>query len=206
MTERTKKFSFRTIWIYISAVIIVLLSGLLSIYYVSEKILYLGDTPHHADAIIVLSGDTEPYFYRTEKAVKLYKEGYASYIIFSGYGYGGDSAQFLAKIALRFNIPKKAIIVEPDARTTYENFFFSKPIVLQHAFKSIIIVTSPYHQLRAYLVAQKLFRGTHVRIYNCASHKPCANGCDISYILRETRFAMMEYFKLLGYYLLGRIE
>jgi|YelNatPaOPRAMG01_1025707.scaffolds.fasta_scaffold01730_2 uncharacterized SAM-binding protein YcdF (DUF218 family) len=206
MAEQTKKFYYHTLVVYIFTGIIILFAGLLFLYHLSKDILYLGDTPHHADAIIVLSGDAEPYFFRTEKAIKLYKEGYAPYIIFSGYGYGGDSAQFLAKIALRFNIPKKAIIIEPNARTTYENFFFSKPIVLQHAFKSILIVTSPYHQLRAYLVAKKLFKDTHVKIYNCASHKPCANNCTISYIIRETRFAMMEYFKLLGYYLLGRIE
>ncbi|MGB9736266.1 MAG: YdcF family protein [bacterium] len=191
--------------IYISISIILIFAVLIAVYPLLEEKLYLGDVPHHADTIIVLSGDAEPYFLRTKKAITLYKEGYAPYIIFSGYGYGGDSAQFLAKIAMRFSIPTKAIIIEPNARTTYENFLFSKPIVLKHAFRSIIIVTSPYHQLRAYLVAKKIFNGTGVKIYNCASHKPCDNGCSIQYRIREARFTMMEYFKLLGYYLLGRI-
>ncbi len=176
------------------------------IYPYLERILYLGDTPHHADAIIVLSGDTEPYFLRTKKAIELYKQGYAPYIIFTGYGAGGDNAEFLSKIALHFHIPKRAIIIEPNARTTYENFFFSKPIVLKRGFKSIMIVTSPYHQLRAYLVAKKLFKGTGVRIYNFASHKPYGTEGSIKNRIREARFVMMEYFKLLGYYLLGRIE
>jgi uncharacterized SAM-binding protein YcdF (DUF218 family) len=183
-----------------------LLAVLFFVYPFMEKILYLGDTPHHADAIIVLSGDMEPYFLRTKKAVELYKNGYAPYIIFSGYGAGGDNAEFLSRIALHYHISKQAIIIEPNARTTYENFLFSKPIILKHGFKSLLIVTSPYHQLRAYLVAIKLFKGTDVMIYNCASHRPYDSGGGIKNRIKEWRFVMMEYFKLLGYYLLGRIE
>lgn len=192
--------------IYISILSVLTLAILVAVYPLLEEKLYLGDTPYHADTIIVLSGDSEPYFLRTQKAISLYKQGYSPHIIFSGYGYGGDSAQFLAKIALHFNIPKHAIIIEPNARTTYENFLFSKPIVLKHSFKSILIVTSPYHQLRAYLVAKELFKNTGVKIYNCASHRPCNKDCSIQYKIREARFTMMEYFKLLGYYLLGRIK
>ncbi len=192
--------------VYTCLGLIVVLIALFLIYPFLERILYLGDTPHHADAIIVLSGDTEPYFLRTKKAVELYKQGYAQYIIFSGYGSGGDNAEFLSKIALHYHIPKHAIIIEPNARTTYENFFFSKPLILKHGFKSIMIVTSPYHQLRAYLVAKKLFKGTGVMIYNCASHTPYGSTGGLNNRIREARFVMMEYFKIVGYYLLGRIE
>ncbi len=185
--------------------LIVLLVALFFVYPFLERILYLGDTPHQADAIIVLSGDLEPYFLRTKKAVELYRQGYAKYIIFTGYGSGGDSGEFLSKIALHFHLPEKAIIIEPNARTTYENFLFSKPIILEHGFRSILIVTSPYHQLRAFLVAQQLFKGTGVRIYNCASHRPYGATVSLNSRLHEGRFVMMEYFKLLGYYLLGRI-
>ena len=183
-----------------------MLIALFLIYPSLERILYLGDTPHHADAIIVLSGDVEPYFLRTKKAVELYKQGYAHYIIFSGYGSGGDNAEFLSRIALHYHIPKQAIIIEPNARTTYENFFFSKPLILKHGFKSIMIVTSPYHQLRAYLVAKKLFKDTGVMIYNCASHAPQSSTGGLNNRIREAKFVMMEYFKIVGYYLLGRIE
>ena len=192
--------------IYTCLGFIVVLIALFLIYPSLERILYLGDTPHHADAIIVLSGDLEPYFLRTKKAVELYKQGYAHYIIFSGYGSGGDNAEFLSKIALHYHLPKHAIIIEPNARTTYENFFFSKPLILKHGFKSIMIVTSPYHQLRAYLVAKKLFKGTGVMIYNCASHTPYGSTGSLNNRIHEAKFVMMEYFKIVGYYLLGRIE
>ncbi len=182
-----------------------LLVVLFFVYPFLENILYLGDTPHRADTIIVLSGDSEPYFLRTRKAVELYKQGYAPYIIFTGYGSGGDSGVFLSKIALHFHLPKKAIIIEPNARTTYENFLFTKPIVLKRGFTSILIVTSPYHQLRSFLVAEKMFKGTGVRIYTCASHRPYGTRESLRNRIREGRFVMMEYFKLLGYYLLGRI-
>ncbi len=188
----------KRIYIFIFAGAVILAAGLFFAIPIVEKTLYIGDKPHKADAIIVLSGDTDPYYLRTKKAVELYKQGYARYIIFSGYGAGGDNAEFLAKIALHYNISKQAIIIEPNARTTYENFFFAKPIILKHNFKSIIIVTSPYHQLRSYLVAKKLFAGTGVSIYNCASSRP-----EIR--IRDIRSVLMEYFKLLGYYMLGRV-
>jgi len=195
----------KRLFIFIIAGILILVLGLFFIYPFLESKLYIGDTAHKADAIIVLSGDTGPYYRRTRKAVELYKEGYAHHIIFSGYGFGGDSAEFLIKIAMHYNLPKSAVIVEPSARSTYENFLFSKPIILKDGFKSILIITSPYHQLRAYLVAKKIFRGTDVKIYNCASNKPADKNAGIGYRIREAKFVMMEYFKLLGYYLLGRI-
>ena len=196
----------KRVLLYIVAGLIFLSAALFFIYPSLERTLYLGDTPHHADAIIVLSGDLEPYFYRTKKAVELYKQGYAPYIIFSGYGSGGDNAEFLSRIALHYHIPEQAIIIEPNARTTYENFFFSKPLILKHGFRSILIVTSPYHQLRAYLVAKKQFKGTDVMIYNCASHAPQSSTGSLNNRIREAKFVMMEYFKIVGYYLLGRIE
>ncbi len=169
------------------------------------RLLYISSTPHKADTIIVLSGDSEPYYPRTEEAIKLFKQGYAPYIIFTGYGFGGDSAEFLSKIALHFKIPKNAILIEPHAQNTYENFLFSKPIILKHGFQSILIVTSPYHQLRAYLVAKKIFKGTGIKIYNCASSKPESIHYAVYERIRESRFELMECIKILGYYMLGRI-
>ncbi len=184
---------------------LLLIVGLFTAYPLLERELYLGDTPHKANAIIVLSGDAEPDYLRTRKAVELYKQGYARYIIFTGYGAAGDSGEFLSKIAAHHGIPMTAIIIEPYARSTYENFFFSRPLVLGHGFRSILIVTSPYHQLRAYLVAKKIFRDTGVRIYNCASHRPYTLAAGIGTSIREARFVFMEYIKFFGYYLLGRI-
>jgi uncharacterized SAM-binding protein YcdF (DUF218 family) len=195
----------KRLYIFIVAGMFILTTGLFFIYPWLERTLYIGDVPHKADAVIVLSGDPEPYFLRTRKAVELYKQGYTHYIIFSGYGSGGDNAVFLSRIAMHYNISKQAIIIEPDARTTYENFLFSKPIILKHKFTSILIVTSPYHQLRAYLVAKKEFSGTDIKIYNCASNSPDMSAKGMVVKIRDARFIMMEYLKLLGYYMLGRV-
>ncbi len=193
-------------FIYTCAGVLALAAGLVLLYPLLESKLYLGDTPVHADAIIVLSGDREPDYMRTRKAVELYRRGFARYIIFTGYGSGGDSGEFLSKIAARHRIPRSAIIIEPDARTTYENFLFSRPIIERRGFTSIIIVTSPYHQLRAYLVAKKVFAGTGVALYNCASNPPGYREAGIRDRLREARYVITEYIKIFGYYLLGRIR
>ncbi|MCL5277462.1 MAG: YdcF family protein [Deltaproteobacteria bacterium] len=192
-------------YIFILAGTLVFAVGLFLAYPLLERGLYRGDVPRKADAIIVLSGDAEPYYMRTQKAVELYREGYSRYIIFTGYGTAGDSAEFLSKIAVHYGIPRSAIIIEPYARSTYENFSFSMPMIMKHGFKSILIVTSPYHQLRAYLVAKKVFRGTGIRIYSCASNKPSGIASGIGTSVREARFVIMEYIKLAGYSMLGRI-
>ena len=192
-------------YIFILAGTLILAAGLFLAYPLLERGLYLGDVPQKADAIIVLSGDAEPYYMRTKKAVELYREGYSRYIIFTGYGTAGDSAEFLSRIAAHYGIPRSAIIIEPYARSTYENFSFSRPMIIRHGFRSILIVTSPYHQLRAYLVAKKVFRGTGIRIYSCASNMPSGIASGMGASVREARFVIMEYIKLAGYFMLGRI-
>lgn len=195
----------RRICIFIGAGVFILAAGLFFSNPLLERTLYIGDVPHKADAIIVLSGDADPSYLRTKKAIELFKQGYADYIIFTGYGTAGDSGEFLSKVASHYGIPKKVILIEPYARSTYENFFFSKPLILKHGFQSILIVTSPYHQLRSYLVAKTVFKGTGIEIYNCASHKPGTSQEGMSFRMKDARFIMMEYFKLIGYYMLGRI-
>jgi len=102
------------------------------------------------DAIVVVSGgDTKK---RTEEGIKLFKAGYAPYLIFSGAAREGISNALVMKhLAEAGGVPTEVILIEEKSRDTLENAALTAPIIREKDFRSIILITSPYHQRRAYL-------------------------------------------------------
>ncbi len=96
---------------------------------------------------------------RVDHAVSLYKGGYAPKILMSG---GTDAntnvneAETMKKIAIDAGVPEADILMETKSTSTYENFLFSQTILNSANLHSVIIVTDPYHNARAALVASKL--------------------------------------------------
>ena len=108
------------------------------------------DKLENTDAIVVISGgDTDE---RISEGIKLYKEGYASKIIFSGAAAEGEvsNASAMKNISIKEGVPAGDILIEEDSRTTKENAIDTARIIKYKDFQSIILVTSPYHQRRAY--------------------------------------------------------
>lgn len=154
-----------------------------------------------ADAILVFSGD--PDYERTLEATRVYQLGYARYLVFSGRGGPGDSAQSMAQVARLHDVPDRAILLEEQATSTYENVLFVRALLAQHQVHRLILVTSPYHQRRACLVARHLLRRmTLINHPVPESHwktqgwwrDPAERGVILS-----------EYAKLAGYMLMGHI-
>lgn len=109
------------------------------------------DKLEKSDVIVVISGgDTTE---RTAEGVKLFKDGYAPFILFSGAARSGDvsNAKTMQRYAVRQGVPQGKIIIEEESTSTYENALFTKPILEKNNFKKIILVTSSYHQRRAYM-------------------------------------------------------
>ncbi len=90
---------------------------------------------------------------RTDHAITLYKKGYAARLIFSG---GENQAETMNSIAKSNDVSSKNILLENTAKSTYENLFNSQKIMQKNHLQSAIIVTDPYHEVRASLVADKL--------------------------------------------------
>ena len=108
------------------------------------------DALEKVDAIVVVSGgDTDA---RITEGVKLYGQDWAPKIIFSGAAAEGDVSNALAmkRIAVASGVPAGDILIEEDSKTTAENADFTAKVIADSGFKSIILVTSPYHQRRAY--------------------------------------------------------
>jgi uncharacterized SAM-binding protein YcdF (DUF218 family) len=57
----------------------------------------------------------------------------------------------MREFASQAGIPEEVINIEEAAQNTAENATKSQEIVSEYEFESVILVTSPYHQRRAYL-------------------------------------------------------
>lgn len=108
-----------------------------------------------ADAIVVISGgDTDA---RIKKGVELYKEGWAPYLVFSGAAKEGEisNAEAMKNIVTGMGVPEEAVLLEEKSTTTEENAEFTSDLLKKEGFDSYILVTSPYHQRRAYELFKK---------------------------------------------------
>lgn len=159
------------------------------------------DRLHVADAILVFSGD--PDYERTLEGAHLYHLGYAHYLVFSGRGGPGDSAQSMAAVARLHGVPDQAILLEGRAVSTYQNVLFVRDLLAGHHVRTLILVTSPYHQRRAYLVARHVL--PHVVLINHAVPQSHRNPQGWWREPGARAAVVREYMKLAGYLVLGRI-
>lgn len=121
-----------------------------------------GDKPDNsgncrkADAIVALSGgDTNA---RADEAIKLYKNGWADLLIFSGAAQdksGPSNAEAMALRAEAAGVPAGAIELDETAVDTSESADNTQSIFTTHQLHTVILVTSGYHQRRASLEFDK---------------------------------------------------
>lgn len=170
--------------------------------------LIVNDELHKADAIVVFSGDNGP---RTEKGVELLKEGLGDYLILSG-GIVYDDvtmAELMKNHAIKLGVPKEKILIDDKASTTHENAEFTKEIIEENNFKSIIVVTSEYHSRRSKLAMEKVLKNTSIdgqQVKVMIAHateekfttKWWTSGNSILILISE-------YLKLMGYWRKGYI-
>ncbi len=125
-----------------------------------------------ADVIIAISGDNGP---RTETAVRLWKQGYAPLVLFSGGSIDPDSvssAELMKRDAVRLGIPAGAILVEPASTTTEENARLTAQLMTERGLHSAILVTSPYHQRRASIFFSRAFAAHGLEFRNHPASDP----------------------------------
>ena len=103
-----------------------------------------------ADTIVVVSGgDTNA---RTDAGIALYQHGWADNLIFSGAAQdkaGPSNAAVMRSRAIANGVPAAAIHVEEEASSTQENAEKTRAIFSINRYKTVILVTSGYHQRRS---------------------------------------------------------
>ena len=120
--------------------------------------------PQQADAIVVFAGGVGEsgragggLQERLKTAVDLYRGGYApSMILSSGFVYGFKEAEIMRALAIDQGVPAERIAIEERATNTFENVRFTDAILKQRRWRSILLVSSPYHMRRASLVWRKV--------------------------------------------------
>jgi uncharacterized SAM-binding protein YcdF (DUF218 family) len=158
-------------FLFVVVIMLAVIGGLAAVfffgigYYLSPQ----GDLSK-VDAIVAISGgETDT---RTSEAIKLYQEGYAPRIIFSGAALDPNSpsnAQAMANLALAAGVPAAAVSLDELAHNTRENASGVTQIIKDKHLGSMILVTSPYHQRRAYLAFRRDL-GNNFRIINHSSY------------------------------------
>jgi uncharacterized SAM-binding protein YcdF (DUF218 family) len=136
------------------------------------------------DAIVVLGGGvrghgtlrptvelSEESLQRTSCGVDLYQRQAAGRLVMTGgdaqvFGNGPREAPAMKAWAVRLGVPSDAIVIDDQARTTYENALGTKQVLRDAT--SILLVTSAYHLPRAAALFKK--QGFEVTPYPCGFH------------------------------------
>ena len=110
------------------------------------------NSPAHGDAILVLGGEGSD-FPRTQEAIRLYQAGYAPVVIFSGgtmlgAGLACSSTQLSLEAAQQLGFPASAVLLAPEAQSTYDEAVNLRQLSRQHGWRSLILVTDPFHTRR----------------------------------------------------------
>ncbi|MEW2070205.1 YdcF family protein [Streptomyces sp. NPDC007346] len=101
-----------------------------------------------------------------DACAEFYLRGLAPVIVFTGSTSPttrarmprGEAVHYRER-ALELGVPKSAVLVEPKARNTGENIRFSRAVLAEAGadVDSVLLVSKPYEERRAYATARKLW-------------------------------------------------
>ena len=123
--------------------------------------LLLPDSTATAEAIIVpgagvLGPRCEPNLSalrRTMAAARLYREGRAPLVVFTGGAPAGDEncvvSTTMAEFAVQLGLPREALLVETRSHSTHENALFTRELLAARGVRRVLLVTDALHVRRA---------------------------------------------------------
>ncbi len=156
-----------------------------------------------ADVIVVLAGEPEE---RVIYGVTLFKEDWArkDRIIMAGgpLVWKYTMAALMKEQAESLGIPGKKILLEDKSRSTEEDALYTKEILKKNGFKSIILVTSPYHSRRAALIFKSIL-GDEFKIINAPVAENWFNTNDWWKRRRDRSVVLNEFSKYVWLWIFG---
>jgi uncharacterized SAM-binding protein YcdF (DUF218 family)/glycosyltransferase involved in cell wall biosynthesis len=162
--------------------------------------------PVRADAIVVFAGGVGETGKagggaqeRINEAVALYRAGYAPYLVLSsGYVYSFNEAESMRDLAIAQQVPASAIALEQRSKNTFQNVTFVNEILKDHKWRSILLVSSPYHMRRATMVWHKL--APEITVTPAAPPRSQFYDHARGATLEQVRGILYEYLAILGYW------
>jgi len=138
-----------------------------------EKVWHYHQLNHHlskADAILVLCSHDKAV---AETGARLYLEGWAPLLIFSG-GLGSitrhlwqePEADQFAEIAVRMGVPRQDVLIENRSTNTGENVLFTRQLLADRQLDPgrFIVVQKPYMERRSYATFRKVWPDKEVLV------------------------------------------
>ena len=122
-----------------------------------------------SDVVILLEGDG---FSRLPTTARLYNEGVAKQICFSGgivnLDYGSFPFEMYQDKLSEYNLKSSDFVLELSSQHTFQQAEEIFKLAETHNWQTIILVASPFHQLRAFLTFLKVMRlkGLNLGIFN----------------------------------------
>jgi uncharacterized SAM-binding protein YcdF (DUF218 family) len=167
------------------------------------KFIYQKDELKPADVIVILAGEDKE---RVEYGTYLFREEWArkNRIIMAGgpLVWKYSWASLMKEHAEYLGIPGKYVLLEDKSRTTEENAKYTKPILQKHAYKSLILVTSPYHSKRAAAIFRKVM-GSEITVISAPVENSWFKFSDWWKRKRDRSEVLNEYSKFLWLWIFG---
>jgi uncharacterized SAM-binding protein YcdF (DUF218 family) len=158
-------------------------------------VLYAGSRPsgRNADAILVLgaaqyNGRPSPVLKaRLDHGIKLYKDGRAKRMVFTGGVGAGDTlseAEVARRYAIRRGVPASAIMVERRGVTSAQSVAAAASLMRAKGLRTALVVSDSYHMMRLELLARR----AGIRPYRAPAASPIdrARRQRVRYVLRES--------------------
>jgi uncharacterized SAM-binding protein YcdF (DUF218 family) len=174
-------------WLIVGVIILWMASVLL--------VLYAGSRPsgRNADAILVLgaaqyNGRPSPVLKaRLDHGIKLYKDGRAKQMVFTGGVGAGDTlseAEVSKRYALRNGVPASDIMVERRGVTSAQSVAAAASLMRAKGLRTALVVSDSYHMMRRELLARR----AGIRPYRAPAASPIdrARRQRVRYVLRES--------------------
>ena len=197
----------------------IILLALLAVFFRYAGVgLVASDAPEKADLIIVLMGSGPD---RILGAVDLYNQGYAPRIMMVENWQPGyellesrdvnlpRDAELAAMVGVQLEVPEETFIILPgDARSTQDEALIVTQYLKeqQPGVDKVLLVSSKFHSKRS----AKIFRwaladlGRDVKVFSCPTPYDDFNATAWWSSREDAKRVVMEYAKLVNFYLLDR--
>ncbi len=154
------------------------------------EFLVINEEPVKSDVIIMLSGGG---IERLEKSVELYQQVYAPFLIISN-----GSEDNLAQAAQTMGVARNSLILENKAKSTRDNAFYSKELMVKYQFDSAIVISSNFHMRRVKSNFTQVFRGSGIRLTFTSASRTGYNPDQWWSTKTDRKTTVVEYIKLVG--------
>lgn len=126
--------------------------------------LIVADPLRRADALVPFAGDVE----RIEYSAELFNAGYAEWLVVTNMPVARPGPRYAEQVRRRLqerDVPAARIVEAPDTVTsTYAEAVSLRAFAQARGWRSLLVVTSPYHTRRTRIIVRDVFRDSGIAV------------------------------------------